>query len=696
MNFLNYLPFRHKFLLAFLVVTLPIVGLFSLYAQGLFERIEFTQSELNGVHLLQESAQQLKGQSLSQPLRWDNTSFNHSERAGFSEALFQPKEATFASIQAWTDAVLDESSLMSEADDIPYDTLVITYKDIPAMRQLLEELGKKPNDLRSTQLRFSLQQYFQDIQGHVEFISNLENTYSPEEKARIEQNLALVAKAIQPIVPTGMNEPPLPQTIINTALESLSLLAESNELVLKNYLETRLEMLPQPLYVGFTALFVSLILCGFLLSSLEGSIRQRVQKLTKTMNAFNDGGLNQTVHFDSKDELNQLADAFNTLSLTFSGLVQHLFELIATLGASAGQLQGNMADIKQNVRLLDDSSQKAESVSLVVTQSVEKLDSFLAQVTAVSKGVQGESRVLCDQSDTMKRNIHQVFEHFTTITKGIESVSMSAQEVSGTVVESENLVQNLTRSTLLADENTKDLATDIHQCQEKTELLLDKIKSIHSVIGVLEHISGQTNLLALNASIEASLAGETGKGFMVVANEVKQLAHSSLEASDRIKHDVEEVAMLIVGINSYMCVISNAMLALQGLNNSNKECIESEQRIAHTIRSNVQALSKRLQYMMEEMQQSYQQLHSVGNLQESVVQGISSVSSKINELNHPLERASEGVRNTLDSVASLHNAKQQLVASVNSSRQQSQQVEGIVLELSQCSDSLGAVLGKYQ
>lgn len=156
-----------------------------------------------------------------------------------------------------------------------------------------------------------------------------------------------------------------------------------------------------------------------------------------------------------------------------------------------------------------------------------------------------------------------------------------------------------------------------HKIQTIAELILelsDFVQSISSTIGLVEDIAEQTNLLALNAAVEAARAGEHGKGFAVVASEIRKLADESKQATTKI----------ISLINDIQQTANSTVLATE---EGTKE-IESGLELAHTISENIEQLINAMNEVSNNMQEiitSSKQINSDSKATDNYIKEISKI-----------------------------------------------------------------------
>lgn len=170
---------------------------------------------------------------------------------------------------------------------------------------------------------------------------------------------------------------------------------------------------------------------------------------------------------------------------------------------------------------------------------------------AVANGTVAASRHVSDLGQgalEFDGRIHRLVNHIQTLSAAIEEMSASASEVGSLgqeVLNQASQVNEYTEESITALEDMEARLAEVDvaltQANEEMRLLAEQTRGIESLTNTVNEISDQTNLLALNAAIEAARAGEAGRGFSVVADEVRQLAARSSSAAQEINGIVTEV-----------------------------------------------------------------------------------------------------------------------------------------------------------
>ncbi|WP_120995491.1 methyl-accepting chemotaxis protein [Stutzerimonas urumqiensis] len=282
-------------------------------------------------------------------------------------------------------------------------------------------------------------------------------------------------------------------------------------------------------------LAASQLLIRFLLSHLN-TLKDVMLHVERT------GDLAARVPLESRDEVGQMATAFNAMQQGYQRVVGTVAQAAVRLDAGARQLAGSMKDVRQGML-----GQQSET-----DQAATAINEMSATVHHIAEYA-GQTR---DQSQAADRLAGEGQQAVTKVERSISSLSRGVQQTA---------------------EMIQQLATDSQQ--------------INGVVSVIHGIAEQTNMLALNAAIEAARAGEMGRGFAVVADEVRNLAKRVQESTDEITRMISALQstsrdavefMQESSINADACVqdAHEAGLALEAITSAVAQMRESNTQIA--------------------------------------------------------------------------------------------------------------------
>ncbi|MBC9782992.1 methyl-accepting chemotaxis protein [Heliobacterium chlorum] len=334
-------------------------------------------------------------------------------------------------------------------------------------------------------------------------IRNISARLSVYEKVASEEIIPAYQRGDRSALSQGLNKS---YPMIPGVIEAVDSLKELGEKRMGTDIDRSQERAHQAIQLSWILALIAAGLSIVAALLLSNGITRPLRKLAESARLVAEGDLTQKVEVHSGDEIEDLGHSFNRMVdelRTLLEKVQHTSKQLAAISTEIG------ASTEETTKTVERVASAMNAVSEGTTEQVQLVDKAFDDVAKMSAATHEITAIVYRAGQASRKTM----ELAQSGSEAVDHTVGKMQEIRDAVGHTAQVIKGLA----------------------------DKSQAIGQIVEAITGIAGQTNLLALNAAIEAARAGEQGRGFAVVADEVRKLAEESAQSAEQIRHLIGEI-----------------------------------------------------------------------------------------------------------------------------------------------------------